>query len=206
MKRIITAALVAMIVTVSLSAQDASPSVKQTYRQTSHEISISYGEVSFADVFIYPWTAIGGAISGTPTSKLSGIFSAEYFYFPKQNRYGLGIIVDYDGMHQTVVGDSESNMGQMLSDINLNGISIMPAFKIGWFNTKYFGMYSKIGLGVWILNQKDKIKTDVNSTQISLAAHVCPVGMDFGGKYVRGFVEVGAGWQGILTGGLRVNL
>ena len=36
-----------------------------------------------------------------------------------------------------------------------------------------------------------------------LVKQATPVGVDFGGEQFRGFLEVGVGWQGIVSGGVR---
>ena len=71
--------------------------------------------------------------------------------------------------------------------------------KFAWLNRAHVGLYSKLaaGAGYFFANGSD------SKDNFSVAFQVTPVGVDFGGEQFRGFLEVGVGWQGIVSGGVR---
>lgn len=86
---------------------------------------------------------------------------------------------------------------------NLNLFTMMATMKVNWFQYRYFGMYTKYGIGAMYgrvtCPGEDDVTIWAPTAQLSL------VSMEFGGR-VRGFVELGAGFQGVAQAGLKVYL
>ena len=100
--------------------------------------------------------------------------------------------------------DLKDNTGSV-SAAAFDMFTIMVESRIYWFNRPNVGMYSKPALGVMIANAS---LMDANDSQtIGLpTAHLSLVGVEFGGDMVRGFTELGAGFQGFLQLGLRFRI
>ena len=68
-------------------------------------------------------------------------------------------------------------------------------------------MYSRVGLGAMMIGTYSDPKDGTNPTYTPLflpAAPLSVVGIEFG-TWVRGFVELGAGMQGILLTGVKFS-
>lgn len=76
-------------------------------------------------------------------------------------------------------------------------LPIMAVCKAAWLRKKHISLYSKIGIGA------NSIFTEGKCEKINLAVQLTPIGFEFGGKHVFGFLEGGVGLQGTLIGGVR---
>lgn len=98
------------------------------------------------------------------------------------------------------------------SDIELHSKSefLMPEVKYSWIAKTHFRLYSKLGFGAQ--HYKLDVTSDGNSfperheNGLRLASQVSPLGVETGGKCMRGFVELGYGKQGVFNLGILVNL
>lgn len=86
---------------------------------------------------------------------------------------------------------------------------LMATARFYWFKSPNFAMYSKIGLGSGIAGVQSRQKVEDGrmdkspySAQFAPAAQLSPVCMEFGGR-LRGFLELGMGMEGIVTGGIK---
>lgn len=96
---------------------------------------------------------------------------------------------------ESMFSDTVDKDGNINGNYNLVAASLMPTAHFTWLNHPKFDMYSKIGIGVGV----------AGNSEISVipAFQLSPVCMEFGGKSVRGILEVGVGMQGIISGGVR---
>ena len=78
--------------------------------------------------------------------------------------------------------------------------------KLDWVRRQYFGMYSKLALGLTSRHQSMKGAGESRFEETNYLhpnAHLTVVGMDFGSPHFRGFIDLGFGEQGIFSLGLR---
>jgi hypothetical protein len=72
---------------------------------------------------------------------------------------------------------------------------------------KYFGLYSKVGVGITIMHETQKDDksggTDYSDTTVIPNIQASLLGVEGGSETFRCFVEGGFGEQGILSAGLR---
>lgn len=188
----ITAALMALL-TVCGTAK--------AYERPQNELSVTYGYVTipqFAETI--------GAVFGTAFSlgywqisnmHMYGALGAEYFYsLNKTFSVGGVALLDItrgDAIHKGKDGEPDTNLGKY----NFTFISLMPAVKATWFDRAKGGMYSKLAFGasLAVLPQ--------SSVSANVAFQISPVCGEFGGENTRGFVELGLGMQGLISGGVR---
>lgn len=93
--------------------------------------------------------------------------------------------------------DIKDTETEEISSIGVNAFPIMLMGKANWFRRPNVSLYSKVGFGV------TPIAIEGGINQVKLAIQLSPVGVEFGGNHVFGFVEGGLGLQGELIGGLR---
>jgi len=86
-------------------------------------------------------------------------------------------------------------------------MTLMPAVKLDWLRQKNFGMYSKLAIGATLRSEKIDYETaghdDYSNTEMHVNWQVSLLGLEVGGRNLRGFLEVGTGEQGIFDIGLR---
>ncbi|MBR1682228.1 MAG: outer membrane beta-barrel protein [Bacteroidaceae bacterium] len=93
-------------------------------------------------------------------------------------------------------------------DILGNYFSLMPMVKYTWLISKRVQLYSKVGLGgdvQWFRLQGAGCGTH-NDVKFQFGYQVTPVGIEFGKKTVRFFMEVGYGSEGIMMVGVNCHL
>lgn len=87
---------------------------------------------------------------------------------------------------------------------------LMPAVKYSWISRHHFCLYSKAALGIMHYKQDitcDKLPSPQrHENGIRLAYQFSPVGCEFGGERIRGFIELGYGKQGMYNTGVLLNL
>ncbi|MCQ2287889.1 MAG: hypothetical protein MJZ74_02200 [Muribaculaceae bacterium] len=80
-------------------------------------------------------------------------------------------------------------------------VTVMPSARARWFNRKRVSVYSRLAVGACVCMPKGKEEEN----DVFFAFQASPVGVDFGSEKVRGFVEVGAGFQGFVLAGVKVG-
>lgn len=80
----------------------------------------------------------------------------------------------------------------------------MPAARMFWFRKPHVAMYSKLAAGVTLLDDYDE-ETDSRSYDPFFGAQVTLAGVQFGGERFRGFIEAGAGMQGLVLAGVSFS-
>ena len=196
MKKFLVLVAVAMMTAMNVSAQNG-------YDETKHEVAITLGIYSNSQI-IDAFENIGGALVGAKFENESFTvpISAEYFYHVKP-WLGVGGIFAYGQNKQDVylLGDKDG-------EIKNTYLTLMPAAKFDWLRKKHFGMYSKLAFGATLRQESvTSYNLEKNPSSNDVMVHVnwqvSPIGMEFGGVYLRGFAELGIGEQGTLLAGLR---
>ncbi len=85
-------------------------------------------------------------------------------------------------------------------EISSNGISAIPIMAVGkaaWCRRTHVSLYSKLGIGV------TPVFIQGGTVKVKPAVQLTPIGVEFGGNHVFGFVEGGIGLQGVLIAGMR---
>lgn len=196
MKKILLLAVAAMIATVNANAWE--DNVKQ-------EVGISYGVWSNSDI-INAYETIGTNIVGASTGDehFVGPIGLEYFYH-LNSWFSVGGIGVYGQMHQDLFLTGKKNGKD--GEIKNLYLTLIPAMKFDWVRKSHFGVYSKLGIGATLRNEKVDYdasdKDDYNDTEVHVNWQVSLLGLEAGGNRLRGFLEIGTGEQGIFDIGLR---
>lgn len=189
MKKIILIAVVAMMATMNVNAQD----------ELKNEIGVFYGVESASNILSI-YSTIFSAAAGDQSSWW-GPIGVEYYYHlsPVVAVGGVGV---YAGCKAI---DEKTN--QM--DLSETYITLMPSMKFNWLRKKHFGMYSALSAGVLFASisgneaAKRADSEAKDETITSFMFQATALGIEFGGRNIRGFVEAGLGEKGTLCGGLR---
>lgn len=190
MKKIITI-LLCFLIALSVNAKD--------YK---NELSFTYGQFTVPQFAYVMGGVLGVAFTAGhftfENSKFIGAAGFEYIHYTNDwFGYGGTIVCDYmtsDAYNVSSEGEKTYN-----GKFNLGFISIMPNVKFSWFNRERVSLYSKIAVGPGLIFDND----DSLENNITLAAQISPIGVDFGNNSYRGFAELGIGMQGILNVGIR---
>ena len=189
---------VAMMTAVNVNAQEG-------YDDVDHEMAISFGGLSnsqWLDMLENTTKAVVGEKFND--NKAQGPFAIEYFYH-LNNWLNVGAIFVY----------GHSNLDVYLGAVkpeNHRGISkndyftLMPSVKANWLRKKNFGLYSKIAVGASLRAEKTEYDDGTDprkNTSIHPNWQLSLVGFEAGSPYLRGFVELGVGEQGVALIGIR---
>lgn len=150
-----------------------------TYVYSKHEVSLVANTVSLID--------IANGMFAHRESNPSSVSKSHYpinihgrYMYNINSHIAVGALVGYDGYIDSYLYTNVT-------------------FRAYWFYKKHFGMYSFIGAGpavVW----RDK------SCRVVLSPDLVPVGVDFGGIRLRGFMELcGIGSIGVFSGGVKYS-
>ena len=173
--------------------------------ETRHEIGISTGILSnsgWISAFEDIATALvtGGNVK-YDNEKFIGPFTAEYFYHVSP-LIGVGAIASFSTKKSDMlVADNKTG------NYKTNYFTVLPAIKFDWYRSKYFGAYSKLGIGASLRHDiceenNHEAETD-NSILFNWQASL--IGIEAGSPNFRGFLEAGCGEQGVLVAGLRCS-
>lgn len=196
MKKILLMAVAAMMATMSACAQVDEP---------KQEIAIGLGELSNSNI-IDAFETLTGAMVGASADNedFFGPISAEYFYHV-QPWLGVGGVFVYGQMSQDLYLNGKKHGKE--GEIKNNYITLMPAVKFDWVRKSHFGVYSKLAIGATLRTEKiDYNKSeysDYDESDLHVNWQVSLLGLDAGGTRLRGFLELGAGEQGIALIGMR---
>jgi len=198
MKKILLMVAVAMMTATSVNAQDG-------YDDTKQEVAVSIGGLSNST-----WMSIGEdlgtiiASGGTATyddGKFTGPISVEYFYH-LDSKWGVGLIGVFTQEKKDMFFQKEK-----IGEAKNVYYTFMPAAKYNWLRKKNFGMYTKLAAGLSFLSQKeemtDKSFEDRSESSVCFNFQASLLGMEFGSPYLRGFLELGVGEQGLALVGVR---
>ena len=167
-----------------------------------NEFSVTYGQFTLPQMAYVTGGVLGAAFSVGHFSFENALFlggvGVEYVHYVN-GWLGLGgaVVCDYmtaDAMNVASDGTKTPN-----GKFRLGYLSAMPVVKFAWYNRERVGLYSKLGFGAGYSFANDSEPKD----NFGFSAQVTLVGVDFGGESFRGFVEVGAGMQGLVNAGVR---
>ncbi|MBP5526518.1 MAG: hypothetical protein J6Y11_13115 [Paludibacteraceae bacterium] len=138
-------------------------------------------------------------------------------------RWGFGFCLGYDRIRYHQESDYFTSIGEQTSPHGItytlwdnhhtwerfyrHFLYIMPEATFYWFKNKYISLYSKAGICVGWEIQKTEVTVPDSVTTVNSDSkfyyHVSLVSLESGGRYLRGFVELGYGVQGILQYGVK---
>lgn len=167
-----------------------------------NEFSIAYGQATIPQ-FAYVMGEVFGVMfslghASFENPHMFGAAGVEYVHYTN-DWFGFGGTVLCDYMTAKTVSVDKDGNKTPNGDFKLGCLSVMPLVKFAWLNRPHVGLYSKLaaGAGYFFANGGEA------KDNFSVAFQATPVGVDFGGEQFRGFLEVGVGWQGIVSGGVR---
>lgn len=171
-----------------------------------NEISVSYG-VSVIGVAFNTIVDIAGTFSdiseladidvtSVKSGGSKGIINASYLYHTS-NVFAVGGSVGFNRMSVNV----QDNTGK-LTAASANIIFGMIDAKLNWFRRDIFGMYSKFGLGVMCIN--GNLVESASGNLWLPTAQISLIGMELGRQFC-GFMELGAGMQGVAQIGVKYH-
>ena len=169
---------------------------------SKHEIAVSYGVLSNSDWLNVFENVIGAIFGETYKDDIYfGPIGMEYFYHLKP-WCGVGVIATYGQLTQDSYKDDD-----VVGKKSNYYVTALPAVKFDWLRRDAVGLYSKLGAGVTLRNEKrefygENAKHDTDKTDFHFNWQVSLIGVEVG-KRLRGFAEFGFGEQGLLLGGLR---
>lgn len=184
-----------LIIMLTLSTQFAQAQKTYTTKKglelPANELGISYGGMNLPEFAMVIGGVLGEAFSlgHAEIEKLSstGCVAAEYLRYVSPY-IALGATATAEGFQLKFKDSSDDGRTTFLS--------LMPTLKASWFRKEHFGMYSKLAAGAGAsLNDKD--------SAMLFAFQVSPIGLEAGNAAVRGFAELGMGYQNFLCAGVR---
>ena len=198
-----TCALAALMFCGFVNAREHKLLSKNIEYKNRNEISISYGALStsqymngISEMINYP--LLPDYSYGD--DNYFGPISLEYIC--RLNRWlGVGGIAVFSHNKQAMVQRDHKQVGTAYN----NFFTVLPAAKFDWLRRHYFGMYSKLGLGVSFRAERHKadgLKTQ-NDFDGFFNFQITLIGLEGGSSNLRGFVELGMGEQGTALAGLR---
>lgn len=125
-------------------------------------------------------------------------FGLNFQYLRNVNkRLGVGAEVNLGFASASLENQKGNEIGSLRQ---ING-SLMGVGRFYWIHKDHFGLYSKLALGAEanskdiVLNEDAKKQQNISNkalegdNQVHFAVKGSPIGIDFGGKHFRGFVE-----------------
>jgi hypothetical protein len=208
------------------------------YYETEDEVAISFGAGTNSQIFSAFSNLFGVmcealitsvATAGTHTGHTSydnekyiPPISVEYFHHLNKT-VSIGGIGCFNGYTSDMFFNWQQNSGDGTATLKSKDkigsakkyyATLMPAVKFDWVRTKNFGVYSKVGIGLTYMyekeiQKKDDTGKDIGDKKIHSESRFMGnfqaslLGIEAGSQKIRGFAELGCGEQGILLAGLR---
>ena len=150
----------------------------------------------------------------------SPTFNLQYLYrvAPKVK---IGASLTYQHTSVKLMAEKQSGGYLDIAKATNDYFTVMPVAKFMWIEKDHIGLYSKAAAGICIASKSDpkfcngvqvdpdkadrvlkEIKTDKGTR---FAYQVSAIGFEAGSKNIRGFVELGYGFQGLAQAGLCVK-
>jgi hypothetical protein len=142
-------------------------------------------------------------------------FNLQYLYriAPKIK---VGGALTYQHTSTTLMVADNNGTYHDAAKANNDYFTVMPVVKAMWIEKNHIGLYSKAAAGICIASNSakacsgfgaaekyiDEIKSDKGT---SFAYQVSAIGFEAGSKNIRGFVELGYGFQGFAQAGVSVK-
>ena len=218
MKRIelwMMAAVLTLCGTVSAQAQ---------YYDTKNELNISIGAGANSEILsalsdftsIMASTLVTGIVTGGHYVGYVDYDNESYtppiavgYYRHVSKLIAVGGYVGFNQYKRDMIGrweatDGSSSHKDKIGEAKRTNFSLMPSAKFHWVRTKYFGFYSKVGIGVTFSSEKqDTGDKDYSGSDTFFNYDITPIGLDAGTPQFRAYVELGIGEQGMGCLGLR---
>ena len=217
-----------MIAAILFCGASVNAQTKEGYN-TKDEIAVSVGAGSnsqiinaFSSIFSVLGEALitgmmtGGQYVGTTTyenEKDIPALSVEYFHH-MDKVVSIGAIAAFNGTSSDMYCNFQRSDGSSITKEKVGYahkyyFTLMPAAKFDWLRGKNFGLYSKLAVGATYYTEKEKQEVNGENREVHSDSGVrfnfqaSLLGVEVGVEKFRGFVEFGAGEQGILLAGLR---
>ena len=139
-------------------------------------------------------------------------FNLQYLYriAPKIK---VGGAVTYQHTSATLMVADKNGAYHDAAKADNHYITVMPVIKAMWIEKEHIGLYSKAAAGICIASnsaktcsgfqEADKYVDDVKSDKgTRFAYQVSAIGFEAGSKNIRGFIELGYGFQGFAQAGV----
>ena len=171
----------------------------------------------FAKAFISGMT--GGLYNPNETRRDDSstlAFNLQYLYriAPKIK---VGGALTYQHTSTTLMVADNNGTYHDAAKANNDYFTVMPVVKAMWIEKNHIGLYSKAAAGICIASNSakvcsgfgaaekyiDEIKSDKGTR---FAYQVSAIGFEAGSKNIRGFVELGYGFQGFAQAGVSIKL
>ncbi len=215
--------MAAIMVCGTMSAQ------AQDYYNTKHDFAIAIGGPSTSQILntMSDFTSIAaeaattslitvGSYTGYTSYKDNSsipTISAEYVYHITK-LIGIGGMLGFNSESQDIYADWKNNTdgsveNKKMGDATRTNLTIMPIAKFDWLRKKHVGLYSKVGIGLTMMIDKQKKDNGdklLNETRWSANFQASLIGFEFGSQAFRGFTELGFGEQGVAVLGLRYKM
>jgi len=188
-----------LVVLMSLAIVGAPSLQARQYNEgPRNDISASYGFITISQFAMAFGGVLGAAFSGgqaAPDDILStGSLQLEYLH--RSNNWlwmGFNVSGEKDTLVMTTK-DSDGNVtGKSNSDLITGNLCLTA--KANWLRRKRMAMYSRLSGGVFT--------TFGEETNLAPSFQISPIGIEAGGQNFRGFIEIGVGMHGILSGGFK---
>jgi hypothetical protein len=143
-------------------------------------------------------------------------FNLQYLYriAPKIK---VGGALTYQHTSTTLMVADNNGTYHDAAKANNDYFTVMPVVKAMWIEKNHIGLYSKAAAGICIASNSakacsgfgaaekyiDEIKSDKGTR---FAYQVSAIGFEAGSKNIRGFVELGYGFQGFAQAGMSIKL
>ena len=170
-----------------------------------NSLSVGYGVVTIDQITSSFATAISGAFTGASTTniKSTGAISLTYHRFHTSKRVGFGVAFVYDRL----TADIENSSGTKISSSTTQALTLAAEGKFKYNKGEKFNIYGLLGAGYTLgkVNYDPPPSSgDDNNDYNHFNFQVTPAGLQYGGA-VKGFLELGIGYKGILHGGVQFN-
>ena len=164
-----------------------------------NDFSISYGYFTLPQFAVVLGGVFGAAFSlgHAVPQEITSTGSIKIEYLHKTN-YWLWLGAGLSGEMDSLVMASKDSDGNVLSQVTNNIITgnLVATAKANWLRRPKFAMYTKLSGGIFTTFGND-------DNQISPSIQLSLLGLEGGGQNFRGFIEFGAGMQGIVSGGIK---
>ena len=191
---------------ISVSIGDPTPNVKGIGEGIAEAIGDGIGKLIGAIITM-------GQVDLNDKSKKeennSIAYSLQYLYRVAPNVKVGGIFSYQNTSAKLLLGDTNGNY-QAVAKASNNYFTVMPTVKGMWSENKNTGFYSKVAAGICIANNSAKmcegfkettpgevtdcIKSDKGTR---FAYQISVIGFEAGYRNIRGFIELGYGFQGL---------
>lgn len=132
----------------------------------------------------------------------TGMFSVQYHH-TLGKRFMLGCTTGYEYL-KLFLKDKDGKVYD--NGIGDHFISFLPSAKIYYGNWEHIGLYGKLQAGVLFSVDRLIVENEIKDefvTEPSFSFHIVPIGLEFGGNTLRGYIEAAYGMQGFFALGIR---